>query len=193
MIKLTKKQKKLLLSIVERDNNWDASYDQLFVDIIPLIYSLTRKNCKFGNFFQFESNDFLSYGFIVYTKTIDQICTKKKDINCFVDLYISNFRDYVRSLRKQLWNNSNKVLNQCESYDDDLLDNKFKDNDDSSVMIKEFYLKIFKLINKNKFLLNYLRLKFEGYSNYEIASKMNITFRELNKRIEIHRQWFNEI
>lgn len=156
-------------------NQW--AFNFLYQKYHNMILSLMRKN--FAKFFALplELNDLVSTSYFIFIDSVRNFQNKKN--KSFKNYFLTNLNwAILKSLRKYLSKN-HQVLNLAVSLQDYLHEATtvfpyFNDwtNFDFNVLKLSFYEK------------NVLKLKYQGYSNYEIMAQLNLTYKQVDNAFQ---------
>ena len=178
---LTSKQEFKLRNIIYKGDNWDNDYDNLFLELIPITYRIIINNNKYSNNLLMENDDFLSWAFEMYVKTIDKIKIDKNLISDFLRIYHANLRDKIRSTWKKHNKNGQRILNYYYEYEN------AKESDYQP--INYFYsTEMYNVLLKDFFMLRFIDLKLQGKDVDSIIKDMNMSKSSFYKKLNESRQ-----
>jgi len=190
----------LLYMVKEND---ETAYNLLYEKYKPLVISLAKKYAKVYTNYGIDINDFILEGYIGLDKSINRFneCNEHK----FHGLLCACINRQMQGLVKQARLKKNQILNNSLYYetmhrnsDLDFLEIK---QDNNGINPEEMFIQLESIENMYKkytselkgLELDVFKLKIKGYTNTEIASKLNKSAKAINNAITRIKKKYNKL
>lgn len=189
----------LLYMVKEND---ETAYNLLYEKYKPLVINFAKKYSKVYTNYGIDINDFMIEGYI----GLDNSIKKFKDydeykfqglVNTCINRQMQNLVKQSKLKKNQILNNSLYYETMHKNKDIDFLEIKA---DENSINPEEILIETENISELyNKFIdelkgleLEVFKLKFQGYSNKEVASRLNKTSRAINNAVTRIKKKYNK-
>lgn len=154
-------------------NDWAFNY--LYQRYLNLIKSFTKK--IFYKFFSIplELNDFDTIAYLIFYQSVINFQERKNKL--FKNFFLNNLKWGLLKYFKKYIGKNHQILNLASSYQDYLLNNNFSYYD-------QFKQIEWNDLNLSFFERNVLKLKYQGFSNQEIVTKLNLNYKQVDNAFQ---------
>lgn len=161
-----------LFSVIK--NDW--AFNCLYQKYLHLIKTFTKK--IFYKFFSIplELDDFETIAYLLFYQSVVTFQVRKN--KSFKNFFLNNLNWGLLKYFKKYTNKNHQILNFASDYQDYLLD--------SSSFVSYDQFKQFDLsdLNLSFFEKNVLKLKYQGFSNQEIMTKLNLNYKQVDNAFQ---------